>query len=83
MYLVTGYKNFLTKKELQIKMILSVQRSVVESFSFNRKNVSSVHVPDVGQCLVAKDVSKAVGHNDDGNARRAVQTHIPGSTGCV
>ena len=83
MYLVTRYKNFLTKKELQIKMNLSVQRSVVEFFNFNRKDVSSVHVPDVGQCLVAKDASKAVRHNDDGNARRAVQTHIPGGTGCV
>ena len=38
----------------------------------------SVHVPDVGQCLVAKDVSKAVGYNDDDNARRAVRTLVPG-----
>ena len=41
-------------------MGLSVQRSVVESFTFKRRNVQSVHVTDVGQCLVAKDVSKAV-----------------------
>ena len=65
------------KKELQIKMSLSVQRSVVESFSFNGKNVHSVHVPDVRQCLVAKDVAKAVGYNDDDNAKRAVRTHVP------
>ena len=38
-------------------MSLSVQRSVVESFTFKGRNV---HVTDVGQCLVAKDVSKAV-----------------------
>ena len=31
-----------------------------------------MHVPDVGSCLDAKDVSKAVGYNDDDNARRAV-----------
>ena len=37
-----------------------------------------MHVPDVGQCLVAKDVSKAVGYNDDDNARRAVRTLVPG-----
>ena len=43
-------KKFKKKKvELQIKMSLSVQRSVVESFSFNGKNVRSVHVPDMGQ----------------------------------
>ena len=78
LYLLTGYKNFLTKRELQIKISLSVQRSIVESFSFNGKNVRSVHVPDVGQCLVAKDVSKAVGYNDDDNARRAVRTLVPG-----
>ena len=29
------------------------------------------------RCLVAKDVSKAVGYNDDDNARRAVRTHVP------
>ena len=37
-------------------MSLSVQRSVVESFSFNGKHVRSVYVNDVGQCLVLKDV---------------------------
>ena len=37
-----------------------------------------MHVPDAGQCLVAKDVSKAVGYNDDDNARGAVRTHVPG-----
>ena len=59
-------------------MSLSVQRSVVESFSFKEKYVRSMHVPDVGKCLVAKDVSKTVGYNDDDNARGAVRTNVPG-----
>ena len=42
------------------------------------KNVRSVHIPDVGQCPVAKDASKAVGYNDDGNVMRAIGTHVPG-----
>ena len=32
----------------------------------------------MGQCFVGIDVSKAVGYNDDDNARRAVRTHVPG-----
>ena len=34
--------------------------------------MQSTYVPDVGQCLVAKDVSKAVGYSDDNSARRAI-----------
>ena len=49
-------------------MSLSVQRSVVESFKFNDKNIRVVHMM----------MSKAVGCNDDDNARRAVRTHVPG-----
>ena len=64
---MTGCKN-LDQKELQIKMSLSVQRLVVESFSFNGKNIRAVHVPDVGQCLVAKDVYAAVGYNKENHA---------------
>ena len=40
--------------------------------------MQSIYVPDVGQCLVAKDVSKAVGYSDDDNARRAIRGHVPG-----
>ena len=40
-----------------------------------------MHVPDVGQCLVAKDVSKAVDYNNDESGRRAVRTHVPGRYG--
>ena len=59
-------------------MSLSVQCSVVESFEFNDKNIRVAHIKNVGQCFVGIDVSKAIGYNDDGNARRAVQMHVPG-----
>ena len=59
-------------------MSLSVQHSVVESFKFNDKNIRVVHIKNVGQCFVGIDVSRAVGYNDDDNARKAVWTHIPG-----
>ena len=66
-------------KKYIIKMsLLSVQRSIVESFNFRGENVRSVHVTDAGQCLIAMDVSKAVGYNDDDNASRAIRTYVPG-----
>ena len=37
-----------------------------------------VHIKGLGQCFLGIDVSKAVGCNDDDNARRAVQIHVPG-----
>ena len=58
---MTGYKNFSDQKELQIKMSFSVQHSVVESFSFNGKNIRDAHVPGLGECLVGIDVSRAIG----------------------
>ena len=61
-----------------IKMSLSVQRLVVESFKFNDKNIRVVHIKNVGQCFLGIDVSKAVGYNDGDNARKAVRTHVPG-----
>ena len=57
-------------------MSLSVQRSVVESFSFRGKNVRSVHVTDLGECLVSIDVSRAIGYVDDNNGRRAIKRHV-------
>ena len=33
-------------------MSFSVQRSVVESFKLNGKNIRAVHVPYLGECLV-------------------------------
>ena len=45
-----------------IKMSLSVQHLIVESFKFNDKHGRSVYVKDVGQCLVSKDVYEAIGY---------------------
>ena len=68
----------MTSPELKIiiKMSLSFQRSAVESFSFRGKNVRSVHVPDLGECLVGIDVSRAIGYADDNNDRRAIKRHV-------
>ena len=60
----SGYKNQLTPPSDQhdlagarnlIKMSLSVQRSIVESFEFNDKKVQSVHV-NGEESLVSRDV---------------------------
>ena len=64
--------------EIIIKMSLSFQRSVVESFKFNGKNIRVVHIKNVGQCFVDINVSKAVGYNDADNARKAVRTYVSG-----
>ena len=58
-------------------MSLSVQRSVVESFSFNGKNIRSVNVPGLGECLVGIDVSRAIGYVDGNNGRREIKRHVP------
>ena len=58
-------------------MSLSVQRSVAESFSFNCKNIRAVHDPDVGQCLVAKDVYTAVVYNKE-NWVKTMKQLVPG-----
>ena len=58
-------------------MSLSVQHSVVESFSFNGKNIRAVHVPGLGECPVGIDVSRAIGYVDDNNGRRAIKRHVP------
>ena len=46
-------------------MSLSVQRSVVESFNFNGKNVRPVYVKDVGQSLVSKDVYEVIDYEKE------------------
>ena len=58
-------------------MSLSVQRSAIKSFSFRSKNVRSVHVPGMGECLVGIDVSRTIGYTDDNNSRRAIKRHVP------
>ena len=37
----------------------------------------SVHVPDLGECLVGIDVSRAIGYVNDNNGRRAFKRHVP------
>ena len=56
---------------------MSIQRSIIEKFNFNGKVIRSVHVRDTGECLVASDVYRAIGYDDDNNGRRAVRTHVP------
>ena len=67
-----------SEPEIIKKMSLSVQRSVVESFNFNGKNIRVVHTKNMGQCFVGIDVSKAVGYNDDDNTSWTFWTHVPG-----
>ena len=59
-------------------MSLSVQRSIIELFKFNDKNIRVLHIKNGGQCFVGIDVSRAVGYNDDDHARRALRTHVLG-----
>ena len=69
-------KNDLTGAPSLIKMSLSVQRSVVESFKFNGKHVRSVYVKDVRQCLVLKDVYEAIGYEKEDRVK-AIQRLAP------
>ena len=57
-------------------MRISVQRSVVESFNFYGKDLTSVYVKDVGQCLVSKDVYEVIGYDKE-NAVKAIQRFVP------
>ena len=57
--------------------LFPVQRSVVKSFSFRGKNVRSLLVPDLGECLVGIDESRAIGYADDNNGRRTIKRHVP------
>ena len=54
---------------------------IQEQFNFNGKNVRSVYVRDVGQCLVSRDVYKAVGY-DMKNGKKAIQSLVPENTSC-
>ena len=56
-------------------MSLSVQRSVVEQFSFNGKKVQSVHVNEEG-CLVSRDVYKAIRYEEE-RSKKAIQNLVP------
>ena len=57
-------------------MSLSVQCSVVESFKFDDKNIRTVYIKDVGQCLISQDVYTAVGHERK-NGIKVIQRLVP------
>ena len=63
-------------------MSLFIQRSVVEQFNFNGKNVRSVYVKDVGQCLVSRDVYKAVGYDMENGKKANSKFEFQRSTSC-
>ena len=52
------------QKELQIKMSLSVQCSIVEQFSFNGKKVQSLHF-DGEECSMSRDVYKEIRYEEE------------------
>ena len=56
-------------------MSLSVQRSVLESFKFNGKNIRAVHV-NGEECLVSRDVYKAIGYEEE-HGKKAIQNLVP------
>ena len=59
---LAGLQNYILDRGWYIIMMsLSVQHSVVESLSFNGKNIRAVHVPSLGECLVGIDVSREIG----------------------
>ena len=55
-------------------MSLSVQRSVVELFSFNVKKVQSVHIKGE-ECLVSRDVYMEIGYEEE-NGKKAIQNLV-------
>ena len=56
-------------------MSISVQRSVVEKFSFNGKKVQSVYVKRE-ECLMSRDVYMAIGSEEE-NGKKAIQNLVP------
>ena len=69
-------KVFFDEREIK-KNSLSVQRSVVESFKFNDKNIRAFYIKDVGQCFISQAVYTAVG-SDKENRVKAMQRLVPG-----
>ena len=57
-------------------MSLSVQRSVVEQFSFNRKKKFSQFMSRGEECLVSRDVYMAIGYEEE-NGKKAIQNLVP------
>ena len=50
-------------------MSLSVQRSVVELFNFNDKNIRTFYIKNVGQYLISQDVYTPVGYDEENGAK--------------
>ena len=67
---------FFDQKEIK-KMSLLIQRSIVEPFKSNGKNIRAVYVPGLGRCLVGIDLSRAIGYVDDSDGRRAIKRDVP------
>ena len=55
-------------------MSLSIQRS--EQFLFNNLNIRSYYLKEHGQCLLARDIYKAVGYTRDAG-KQAIQRLVP------
>ena len=62
-------------------MSLSVQRSVVEQFSFNGKNVQSAHI-NGEECLVSRDVFMAIEYEEK-KGKKLFKILFLASTSCV
>ena len=62
-------------------MSLSVQRSVVEQFSFNGKKVQSVHI-NGEECLVSRDVFMAIEYEEK-KGKKPFKILFLASSSCV
>ena len=58
------------------KVSLVIRRSVIETFKFNGKEVRSIYVKEVGECLIAKDVLAVIGYNRAAGVQ-AIQRLVP------
>ena len=69
-----GIPKFFEENQIN-KMSLSVQRSVIEQFSFDGKKVHSVYVKGE-ECLVSRNVYMTIGYGE-GNGKKAIQNLVP------
>ena len=68
LYLATRHNFFFQPNEIKT-MSLSVQRSVVELFNFNDKNIRTFYIKNVGQYLISQDVYTPVGYDEENGAK--------------
>ena len=57
-------------------MSVSVNRSIVEQFSFNGESVRSVYIENVGTYLVSRDVYRALGYDEE-SGKKQIQSLVP------